>query len=600
MSVVIPADKITEVKQLADIADVVSGTVMLKRKGKNLVGLCPFHAEKTPSFTVSPDKQIFHCFGCGAGGDVIEFIRKQNGFTFVEAVKYLAKQYGVSLPVRKLSDKQKAHLKAVESVFRINDVAAAYFNQNLYRRPKGDNVRDYLHHRGISDKTIEKFKLGYALGGWDQLLTYLQGKHFSPRAIAEAGLIVPRKNRDGFYDRFRDRVIFPIFDSTMQIIGFGGRVLDDGLPKYLNSPETVVFNKSRALYGLPQARAKSRETGRIFIVEGYFDLLTLHQHDIENVVATLGTSMTSLHGRLIKGFTKQAILVFDADSAGINAAKRTIPIFSREHIDARIMVLPQGDDPDAFIRRHGPEAFNRLSQEALEAVPFLIEQAIKTHGLSIAGKSRIVEEMQGVLAGLTDFVTRSLYIRSLCDKIGVDENAMLDKVRRFQKRHAKRSPSPYANSSNQGGPQVPEGSKAAVEVESAKLERQVIAMLLNCPECHATVASHNIIDDFQDRHLRSIGKIILNEKVTDVAQLIRLIDDEQRSGILMSLIIKDELWTQDACMRLVTQCKRVAERRKHSLIHEINSAENDDDDERLIKLMQDKQAEALRRQKRLQ
>ena len=186
MSVVIPADKIQEVKQLAEIADVISETVLLKRKGKNLVGLCPFHAEKTPSFTVSPDKQIFHCFGCGASGDVIEFMRKQNGYSFVEAVKFLAKRYGVALPVRRMTDEQKARLKSIESIFRINDVAAAYFHQRLGHKPKGDKVRGYLHQRGISDRTIKQFKLGYAAKGWDRLLTYLQRKHVRPAAIAEA------------------------------------------------------------------------------------------------------------------------------------------------------------------------------------------------------------------------------------------------------------------------------------------------------------------------------------------------------------------------------------------------------------------------------
>ena len=331
----IPEDKISEIKHSADIVDIVSDVVLLKKAGKNLVGLCPFHSEKTPSFTVSPDKQIFHCFGCGVGGNVISFLMKQEGLSFPEVARHLAKRYGVSIPEGPVSPEQKRRMSERESLFDLNRRAMDYFHETLLKSPAGEKARSYLSKRGISAKTIDAFKLGFARDGWDHLLRYFSGRRI-PRALLEkSGLILARKDSSGYYDRFRNRIIFPIFNASMQVIGFGGRVLDDALPKYLNSPETAVYNKSRSLYGIHRAKEKCRTTGTVFIVEGYFDLLTLHQHGIENAVATLGTALTAEHVRLLTRYASRMILVYDSDEAGIRSAQRCIETFWHEHVDFR-------------------------------------------------------------------------------------------------------------------------------------------------------------------------------------------------------------------------------------------------------------------------
>ena len=310
MAIFIPEDKISEIKNAADIVDVVSESVLLKKAGKNFIGLCPFHSEKTPSFTVSSDKQIFHCFGCGTGGNVFSFMMKQEGLSFPEAARHLAKRYGVDIPDRPLSPEQKKKISEREKLLDINRRAGGFYHQALLDSRYGKQARSYLSTRGISQKTIDDFKLGYARDGWDHLLGFFSINRVSPILLEKSGLIVPRKNKSGHYDRFRNRIIFPIFNVNTQIVGFGGRVLDDSLPKYLNSPETTLYNKSRSLYGIHRAKDKCRATGTVYIVEGYLDLLALHQHGIENSVATLGTALTADHVKLLTRYSGQNTWIF--------------------------------------------------------------------------------------------------------------------------------------------------------------------------------------------------------------------------------------------------------------------------------------------------
>ena len=292
----IPEEKINEIKNAADIVDVVSESVVLKKAGRNHVGLCPFHSEKTPSFTVSYEKQIFYCFGCGTGGNVFAFLMKKEGHSFPEAVKYIAGKYGVHIPYDAMTPEQKQKISEKENLLSVNKQAMIFFSKCLIESNVGEKARDYLRKREISEDTVRGYYLGYAPEGWNTLFNYMtkNNKH-SPLLLEKAGLIIKKNGLAGFYDRFRDRIIFPIFDVNSQVIGFGGRVMDDSLPKYLNSPETVVFNKSRSLYGLNAAKSECRITETVYIVEGYFDLLALHQHGIKNCVATLGTAITPEH-----------------------------------------------------------------------------------------------------------------------------------------------------------------------------------------------------------------------------------------------------------------------------------------------------------------
>ena len=454
MAALIPEDKISEIKNAADIVDVVSETVLLKKAGKNFIGLCPFHSEKTPSFTVSPDKQIFHCFGCSAGGNVFSFLMKQEGLSFPEVARHLAKRYGVDIPEGPLSPEQRKRMSEKESLLDLNRRAMDFFHQSLVNSAAGETARSYLSKRGITQKTIDDFKLGFARDGWDHLFRFFSSKRITPAQLEKSGLILPRKDNSGYYDRFRNRIIFPIFDVNMQIIGFGGRVLDDSLPKYLNSPETPVYSKSRSLYGIHRAKDKCRAAGTVFIVEGYLDLLALHQHGIENSVATLGTALTAEHVRLLTRYAGRMILVYDSDEAGIRSAQRCVETFWHEHVDFRrgdvfseekadthILVLPAGHDPDSFVFENGPELFLASASNSPGIITFLMDCAIRRHSLTPEGKLRIISELQEPLSAINDRVAQAIYIQQLAERIGIAETAVLERVRALanQKSHSSAS-----------------------------------------------------------------------------------------------------------------------------------------------------------------
>ena len=310
MAIIISEEKRTEVRHIADIVEIISERIILKKAGKDLVGLCPFHSEKTPSFTVSPSKQIYHCFGCGAGGDIFSFLMKYEGIGFLEAIQEVAHRYGVDLPTQPTTPQQKNEISEKQLFFDVNRQVMEFFRSKLLDRSIGEKARAYLEKRGFKSEVIDEFAIGYTPDGWDNLTQFLR-KSKIPLSIGEkAGLIIP-KNHKGHYDRFRNRIMFPIFDEKLRIIGFGGRVLDDSKPKYLNSPETPIYHKGRSLYGVHASKDKCRETGVVFIVEGYFDLIGLHQHGFKNSVATLGTALTPEHARILKrGFSKKACLVW--------------------------------------------------------------------------------------------------------------------------------------------------------------------------------------------------------------------------------------------------------------------------------------------------
>jgi DNA primase len=474
----IPEDKISEIRNTVDIVDVISEAVRLKKSGRNYIGLCPFHSEKTPSFTVSPEKQIFHCFGCGKGGNVFTFLMNQSGFTFPEAVRTLGNRYGVEIPAHELTPEQRRRFKEREQLFTINRQALDFFCNALHKSAPGKNALAYLNKRGMTADTIDDFKIGYAPQSWDNLLNYFNNKKISSYLVEKSGLVISRKSKNGFYDRFRHRIIFPIFDASQQVIGFGGRVLDDSLPKYLNSPETPLYNKSRSLYGLHRAKNACRLAETVYIVEGYFDLLALHQHGIPNAVATLGTALTEEHVRRLRGLVGKKgkfILVYDSDQAGIKAARRSIEVFDKGFADAQILILETGHDPDSYIFQFGPEKLINAAEQALSIIPFLMASAIEKHGLSIEGKIRILTDLQQPLAALKDDkVARSLYIKELAERIDVEEAAVLEKIR-----DASAAKTTVVGQS---------------ENKSNRMERQIITMLLQFPDIIPELNGHEVLE----------------------------------------------------------------------------------------------------------
>jgi DNA primase len=609
LAIFIPEDKISEIKNTADIVDIISDSVLLNKKGRNHVGLCPFHSEKTPSFTVNSEKQIFHCFGCGTGGNVFNFLMKQEGLTFPEAVRTLAKRYGIDIPTRTLSLEQRRTISQKERLLEINKLALKFFRHALTETVAGQRALSYLNGRGFAGDIIDQFYLGYAPKGWDNLLRYSAKKGVSPSHLESAGLVAARKNSPGFYDRFRDRIIFPIIDINKNVVGFGGRVMDDSEPKYLNSPETPVYNKSKTLYGLDRAKGKCRSEKCVYIVEGYLDLLALHQHGIENSAATLGTALTVDHVRLMTRYAQRMILVYDSDEAGIRSAQRCIETFWKEHVnfqrrdvfreekaDTHILVLPDGHDPDSFLFEFGSETFLRSAARAPGIITFLMQRAIARHGLSTEGKIRIVADLQSPLAAINDRVARSIYVKQLAERLEIDESALLDKVREI---HSQAEPRKKASETDSVDEKLP------VSRSGNLLEKRIIAMMLQYRQSRAEIEGQHVLDYFQSDTLKDIGHTILKHDMSfegDISEFLNKIDDSKKRRTIAALAMTDEPWNEKGCRMLINQFIETAQRQQQNqvLVEKIKAAELHKDQAVVFKLLKDKQKQAIRNAKQKQ
>lgn len=410
------------VRDAADIVEVIGDHVELKKAGAGFTGLCPFHAEKTPSFSVSPQKQLFHCFGCGESGDVFSFMMKYHRFEFPEALQTLAKKYGIDLPEKELSPAEKERLRQRDGLYAANEAASVVYHHVFLHAKWGRVARTYLEHRGVPAEIIDRYRLGYApepeQAGWRYIIDQLGAKGLSPQVLEAAGLAV-RNDRGGYYDRFRARIMFPLTDMTGRVAAFGGRIIGEGKPKYMNSPESLVFDKSRLLYGLYQHREAIRTQRRALVVEGNFDLLLLAVHGIENVVAPLGTALTRSHIHSLRGYGEEVVLLFDADAAGLKAAMRSIPFFLEEKVEGRVALLPAGYDPDSYVREQGPEGIARLVEMARPLAEFAFDTLVRTYGLTLSGKNRIIGELSPLIAAATDPGQRALMIAHFSEKMGV-------------------------------------------------------------------------------------------------------------------------------------------------------------------------------------
>ncbi|MCX5891375.1 MAG: DNA primase [Deltaproteobacteria bacterium] len=424
----IPEDKLLEIKDAARIEEVVGQYVQLTQKGKNLLGLCPFHADTSPSFTVAPEKGIFHCFGCGAGGNVFSFLMLHQRLSFPEAVQELARRYGIPISLKELGPDARSAGKRTQA-YEINKVAASSYEATL-ASAIGAPGRDYLATRGLTPEVIKAFHLGYAPEEWESLRRHLQTRGLDLAAAQDAGLLMPRTS-GGFYDRFRDRIIFPIFDRQSRVIAFGGRSIGQGEPKYLNSPESQLYSKGRTLYGLPQAAEALRHTGVALVVEGYLDLIALQVKGISNVLATLGTALTREQVRLLKSLADKVVLVYDGDAAGIKAMQRALPLFAQESLPVRALALPAGQDPDDYARSQGVEIFKSAWGNAQPWFTFLLEGLIATHGLDVEGRVRILEELRPYFQAIADPVEQDLWRKAAAQRLGVDEGVLRQSLSSF-------------------------------------------------------------------------------------------------------------------------------------------------------------------------
>ena len=498
-------DIIEEVRSKNDIVDVVSQYVKLTRKGSSYFGLCPFHNEKTPSFSVTPGKQMYYCFGCGAGGNVFNFIMEYENYTFGEALKHLADRAGVELPKMEYSKevRQKAQEKA--ELLEINKQAAQYFYYQL-RTEKGQTGLDYLKNRGLSEETMRKFGLGYSDRAGGGLYRYLKAKGYPDDRLRESGLFNVDE-RHGMYDKFWNRVIFPIMDVNNRVIGFGGRVMGDAKPKYLNSPETKIFDKSRNLYGLNIARTTRKKY--LILCEGYMDVISMHQAGFTNAVASLGTALTSGHASLLKRYTQEVLLLYDSDEAGIRAALRGIPILREAGVNSRVVSLKPYKDPDEFIRNMGPEAFEQRLEEARDSFLFRVEVAENEFSMNDPqGQNQFFERCAQMLLELKDELERNLYIDAVVKiyrgRYGISSEDLRKRVNTLA---LKGTPAEHRTQPKSGSPE-----KKKKESASDTSQKLMLTWLVTYPKIFDKVAQYLTPEDFVVPLYREVAQMLFQQR----------------------------------------------------------------------------------------
>lgn len=432
----IPNDIIEKIRSSSDIVEVIEEHVLLKKSGKNYIGLCPFHPEKTPSFSVSQEKQIYHCFGCGEGGNSFSFLMKFNSLSFPEAAIQLGKRYGIVVPTHVRDGKLRSHSEfqddKSEKYFAINRFAAEYFHKNLLKEKCGNAAREYLRSRNISSDTVKKFFLGYADKNWDSLLIYFQKKNFDLKELEKAGLVKSKESGTGYYDRLRDRIIFPIITRENKICGFGGRDIsfDEKAPKYINSPGSIIYNKGEILFGFDSARENIRKKGFVIIVEGYFDLVSLCQYGFNNVVATCGTALTNKQAGLIRRFTNNVILLFDSDEAGYKATTRGFEVLLEYSLNVKVIDLPENTDPDDFINQFGLDQFQEKIRKSFPFIEYIANKLKNKINLnSLEERVNCVNTILPFLAKIKNSIERTAYISTLTEIFRVSEKSFLKELR---------------------------------------------------------------------------------------------------------------------------------------------------------------------------
>ena len=571
-------DVLEKVKDQMDIVQLVGEYVHLKKSGSNHIGLCPFHNEKTPSFTVSESKQIFHCFGCGEGGDGISFVMKKENLDFVDALKFLADKYGI--PWDENPDRDDSREKS--NLYNINKEAARYFYNNLLNNKK---PREYLAKRGITGEIARKFGLGYATDKWDGLIKHLLEKGFTEDEMVKAGLAGIRKDGSGYFDKFRNRVIFPIIDTRSRVIGFGGRVLDHNLPKYLNSPDTMVFNKGYHLYGL-NLLAGNTDRRRILLVEGYMDVISLYAGGVNYAVASLGTALTSNQGKLLKRYGDEVLICYDRDRAGIKATLRAIDVLRELEVDPKVVVLPEGMDPDDFIRENGQSGFQKKVNTALTYVDFKVYILKDQYDIEESkGKIDFTREVARIIRDMKSPVEQDVYIEKIASQTGVSREAIEHEVRggqKTQKRYKERIRF--------------EPTITKLPPAHLKAEMDLIGFILMDREYFERISSRIHYEDFQDMDCRFCYRIISDsyEKsdTIDKEALREELSQDQESGEKFNGILNHQPrfqasnWERviEDLIRTIRHNKLISE--KSLILEEMGKLEKSgEDQERFLELL---------------
>ena len=514
---------IEEIRSSNDIVDVISKYVTLKRSGRNFFGLCPFHKEKSPSFAVSPDKQIFHCFGCGAGGNVIHFISKIEGLDFKDTLELLANRVNIELPtLDNLEDDKTARLKS--KVYEINKIAAEFYHENLYK-PTSKQAQEYIKKRKLDNRTLKAFLIGYA-GNFNELYLLLKQKGYTEEEMLASSL-VKRTENGGYMDSFRKRLMFPIQDVRERVIAFGGRVLDDSKPKYINSPENIVYSKGRNLFGLNVA--KKHDTRKIIIVEGYMDAISLYQRGITNVVASLGTAMTEAQGRLLRRYSEQVILGYDADGAGQAAILRGMEILQNLGCDIRVLQIEGAKDPDEYVLKYGPERFQKCVENAISLVEFKVKVLLKELNIENTNdKIKFLNEIAKILAKVTNQMEREIYVDKIAKEYKISKEAIYAEVNKLMYKDSQGS----KKLEKRVVTMVPKEEKEnSVSEAVLKRENLVIYLLINeYSKCYEKIKNLITLNYIQDDTNKQILKKMYEEFEkgnSNTSQLLDWFQDEK-------------------------------------------------------------------------
>ena len=501
----------------------------LKPAGKGFKGLCPFHEEKTPSFMVSPEKQLFHCFGCGEGGNVFNFLMKYEKLSFFEAVKMLAQKSGVPLPV----DEEKENIlhKKKERLYKLNNLVANYYRECLFRTNQGKKVINYFKKRGFDDTSVEKYKLGYAPSSWDALSNFLKKKGYSYEELIKAGLIKKSKIEGKYIDYFRDRIIFPIFNLSGRVIGFGGRVLDDSLPKYINSPETLVYNKGSNLYSLNFAKEDIRKKNYIIIVEGYTDVLITQQYGFINIAASLGTALTTKQIDLIKRFTDTVLIAYDSDSAGNMATLRSLDLLVKAGLEIKVIALPQGYDPADFLIKKGRETFQNLIDRSLSLIDYKLKLLYSKYSIKIIeGKVKVVKEILPTLNVIGNEVELRAQIKKISEELKLSEEAILIELKRY-KRGSRDSSHNFIKLNSESG--------------NIKAEKILIGCMLENEEIVRDILTKLKVEDFtvllHRQIVMAIEKKLKDDKIVDSQKVIDYLNDDKAAKLISKILMEETI-----------------------------------------------------------
>lgn len=526
----IPQEKIAEIQQASDIIQIISEHVHLKQSGRNFTGLCPFHSEKTPSFTVNPEKKLFKCFGCGEGGSVFQFIMKQEGVDFVEAVKLVAFKSHVDLS--HLQNNKKTSPSSAEKTHLVNitNFAAKFYHSTLLNSEYGKVARDYLQKRQINDQSIKNFCLGYAPNSWDALLKTCKERNIPTELLEKVGLIIPKKEGNGYYDRFRNRLMFPILDARKQVVGFGGRSLDDSLPKYLNSPETVLFNKSNVLYGIDLSKNAILKQHRVILMEGYTDVIMAHQHGIDWSAAVMGTSISKQHLRQLRQYCNQVILLLDSDIAGQKSSDRNLDIFIEEEFDVKIAQLPKDFDPCDYLVAEGAESFLACVNSAKDFFSFKIEMAASKWDMStIHGKANAISDILSTAMKMPDVIKRNLLVKWIAEEMSIDEGTLRSQLKKFNKQ-------PFAMDKKQTVEQRLDAS--------SKVERELLYLMLSSNILIPKVLEEIGLEEFTNKDFQQIAEktveLYQKNNVVKGEDVLHILDDARLNKILMDIVTTEE------------------------------------------------------------